>query len=91
MQIPRTRPMKKPPICEKLSNPGKRPKTNEMTTSSIMNAKSFHGDFRSPHVYSKSRRLRAMIPNRAPDAPVDAIPVAAKFPPRTKPKIPAHM
>lgn len=32
-----------------------------------------------------------MIPNRAPDAPVEAMPVAAKFPPSTKPKMPEHI
>jgi len=33
----------------------------------------------------------AITPNRAPDAPVEDIPDAAKFPPKTKPKIPALM
>jgi hypothetical protein len=32
--------------------------------------------------------VRARMPNKAPEAPVEEIPVAAKLPPSTKPKIP---
>jgi len=88
MQIPSVRPMKKPPIWEKLSSPGRRPRMKEMTTSSMMKARSFQGLVRSFQVYRRSRSVNARIPNRAPEAPVEVMPVAAKLPPSTKPKMP---
>ena len=88
MQTPRTRPIKNPPMWEKLSSPGKRPKANEMTMSTHIQSRSLPGDRRSFQVYSKSKRVMAMIPKSAPEAPVEAMPGGAKLPPITKPNIP---
>lgn len=88
-QTPRARPIKKPPMCEKLSNPGRRPSANAITTSMTMKSKSLIGLGRSFHVYSRSRSRIARMPKSEPEQPVDAMPLAAKLPPRTKPKMPA--
>lgn len=88
MQMPRTKPIRKPPICEKLSSPGRRPKPNEITTSKPMNANSFPGDLCSFQEYSRSSKVKARTPKSDPEAPVDAMPLAAKFPPNTNPKMP---
>lgn len=87
--MPSARPTMKPPICEKLSNPGRRPSTKEMTISMRMKNNSRPGLRRSLHEYRRSSKVMAMIPNKEPEAPVEEIPDAAKLPPRTKPKIPA--
>lgn len=70
MHIPRTRPMMNPPMWEKLSRPGKRPRANAMATSSKMKRRSLIGDRRSLHVYKRSSRTRAIMPNRLPEAPL---------------------
>jgi hypothetical protein len=80
--------MRKPPIWEKLSRPGSKPSTKDIITSRAIQARSTHGRVRSFQVYRRSRSVKAMMPKSEPDAPVDAIPVAAKLPPMTKPKIP---
>ena len=87
-QTPKTKPIKKPPMCEKLSRPGRRPRTKDITMSMMMKISSFHGEVLSCHLYSRSKRLMAMTPNSDPDAPMATIPLAAKFPPKTNPKIP---
>ena len=67
---PSTRPIRKPPIWEKLSRPGRRPRTKEMTTSTATNARSLFGDGLSLQVKRMSRSISATIPKRAPDAPL---------------------
>ncbi|GAB1314094.1 hypothetical protein MFIFM68171_04304 [Madurella fahalii] len=48
-QMPSARPMRKPPMCEKLSKPGSKPSTNEMMMSTRMKRRSLTGLTRSRH------------------------------------------
>ena len=77
MHTPKTSPIKKPPMCEKLSKPGSRPRTKEIAISNKMKISSFQGDRLSCHVYNKSNRLMAIIPNKDPEAPMATMPLAA--------------
>lgn len=67
---PRQIPIRNPPMCEKLSRPGKSPMMKPMTMSSIRKPKSLPGDLRVFHVQIRSRRIRAKIPKREPEQPL---------------------